>query len=101
MYKDTVVGLDQCMSHEEIVNCIDVAVNQIVARYRDGGNPPDEVKAERLQNAFTFFVSSVSKKLKINISQDLCKRTISNQIFFHKKLLTLPKDELMKLIPET
>ena len=48
-----------------------------------------------------FFVTTISKKVKIQISEDLCLRTVSQQIDFHKKLLGLPKGELKKLIPET
>ena len=48
-----------------------------------------------------FFVTSVSKKVKIFITEELCLRTISEQILFHKKLLKLDKEELKRLIPET
>jgi len=47
---------------------------------------------EALANAFMFFVTSVSKKHKIFITEELCLRTISEQILFHKKLLKLDKE---------
>lgn len=58
-------------------------------------------KGEALSNAFMFFITSVSRKIKVHISEELCLRTISEQILFHKKLLKLDKEELKKLIPET
>ena len=48
-----------------------------------------------------FFVTSISKKSKLFISEELCLRVISEQILFHKKLLKLDKQELKQLIPET
>ena len=48
-----------------------------------------------------FFITNVSKKQKIFISDDICLRTISEQILFHKKLLKIDKEELKKLIPDT
>lgn len=103
MYKDTVIGLEPCLSHEEIVACLDHAVSNMIAKYHEDilTEPNGHVKAESLQNAFNFFVTAVSKKLKIRISTDLCVRTISKQISFHKNLLMLPKEELTKLIPES
>ena len=58
-------------------------------------------KGEALGNAFMFFVTSISKKSKIFITEELCLRTVSEQILFHKKLLKLDKEELKRLIPET
>ena len=58
-------------------------------------------KGEALANGFMFFITSISKKLKIAISEELCKRMVSAQILFHKKLLRLDKEELKRLIPET
>lgn len=58
-------------------------------------------KGESLANAFMFFVTQVSKKFKVHISEELCLRILSEQILFHKKLLKLDKEELKCLIPET
>lgn len=41
-----------------------------------------------------FFVTSIGKKLKVPLSEDLCLRVVSQQIQFHKKLIRLPKEEL-------
>ena len=48
-----------------------------------------------------FFITQVSKKFKVHISEELCLRILSEQILFHKKLLKLDKEELKRLIPET
>ena len=100
MYRDSVVGLDEpCMNHEQILACLDESVTKTLRVERENGTL--SAKAEALQNAFMFFVTTVSKKLKIGISEDLCLRTVSQQIDFHKKLVRMPKEELKKLIPET
>ena len=56
-------------------------------------------KGEALQISFMFFITTVSKRNKVTISEELCLRVISEQIAFHKKLLKLPKEELKQLIP--
>jgi len=57
-------------------------------------------KGEELANAFMFFVTHVSRKTMIKISEELGLRIVKEQIFFHKKLLQLPKEELKELIPK-
>ena len=101
MFKDQVVGLEACMSHEEIIICLDAAVKTYLHSDRDSNDGNLSSKGEALQNAFIFFVAAVSKKIKIHISLDLCERTISQQIAFYKKLLSLPKEEIKRVIPET
>ena len=59
------------------------------------------VKGEALSNAFMFFVTQVSRRNKVVLSEELCLRIISEQIAFHKKLLKLPKEELKQMIPQT
>ncbi len=58
-------------------------------------------KGEELANAFMFFVTHVSRKAIIKIPEELGLRIVKDQIFFHKKLLKLPKEELKELIPKT
>lgn len=58
-------------------------------------------KGEELQNAFMFFITHISRKSIIVIPEELGLRIVNYQIFFHKKLLKLPKDELKDLIPKT
>jgi hypothetical protein len=48
-----------------------------------------------------FFITHISRKAIIIIPEELGLRIINDQIFFHKKLLKLPKDELKDLIPKT
>ena len=101
MYKDQVIGLEPCSTHEEIIETLDISVQQIIAKNKEENNGEMNANGESLLNAFTFFVTQIGKKIKINISQDLCIRVIHEQITFHKKLLKLPKEDLKKLIPET
>jgi len=89
------------MSHEEIIPHIDIAVKALIEADRAENDGEISEKGEALSNAFMFFVTSISKKLKVHISEELCLRTISEQILFHKKLLRLNKEELKRLIPET
>lgn len=58
-------------------------------------------KGEELANAFMFFVTHISRKALIKIPEELGLRIVKEQIFFHKKLLKLPKEELKELIPKT
>jgi hypothetical protein len=48
-----------------------------------------------------FFITHISRKDLIIIPEELGLRIIIDQIFFHKKLLKLPRDELKDLIPKT
>jgi hypothetical protein len=48
-----------------------------------------------------FFVTRVGRKPIIKIPEELGLRIVKEQIFFHKKLLKLPKEELKELIPKT
>ena len=48
-----------------------------------------------------FFITHISRKSLIFITEELGLRIVNDQIFFHKKLLKLPKDELKDLIPKT
>ena len=48
-----------------------------------------------------FFVTHVGRKPIIKIPEELGLRIVKEQIFFHKKLLKLPKEELKELTPKT
>ena len=58
-------------------------------------------KGEELANSFMFFITHISRKQIIKIPEELGLRIVTEQIFFHKKLLKLPKEELKELIPKT
>ena len=102
LQREKVIGLEPCMSHEELIIFMDDQVQLLLKADRDLSDDGELTsKGEALGNAFMFFVTSVSKKSKIFITEELCLRTISEQILFHKKLLKLDKEELKRLIPET
>ena len=100
-YSDEVIGLAPCMNHEEIIIFLDTQIAAVLEKDRSENNGELSNKGESLANAFMFFITNVSKKQKIFISDDICLRTISEQILFHKKLLKIDKEELKKLIPDT
>jgi len=100
MYRDSVPGLEPCLSHEEIITTLDKVVQQKLVDDIDASETGHlTAKGEALQNAFMFFVTSVSRKQKVKISEEIVLRTITEQVLFHKKLLKLPKNELNELIP--
>ena len=99
MYEDSISGLEPCLTHEEIIKTLDTQVEGMLKKDRDDNDGEMSVKGEALGNAFMFFVTAVSRRTKVVISEELCLRIISEQISFHKKLLKLPKEELKQLIP--
>jgi hypothetical protein len=58
-------------------------------------------KGEELSNSFMFFITHISRNKLIQIPLYLGVRVVKEQIFFHKKLLKLPNNELKELIPKT
>jgi len=61
MYRDQVVGLEPCLSHGQIVSCFDASVARLLEADREKSKDASlSPKGEALQNAFIFFVSSVS-----------------------------------------
>lgn len=48
-----------------------------------------------------FFITQISRKSIVQIPEELGLRIVEEQIFFHKKLLRLPMEELKELIPKT
>jgi hypothetical protein len=48
-----------------------------------------------------FFITQISRKSIVKIPEELGLRIVEEQIFFHKKLLRLPMEELKELIPKT
>ena len=65
MYRDEVVGLEACMTHEEIIVCLDNSVKNFLHEDRANNFGNLSAKGETLQNAFMFFITSISKKIKI------------------------------------
>lgn len=103
MYRDTVAGLEEpCMNHAEIIECLDTNVRRLIsADIEASAQKKLSEKGEALKNSFIFFVAAVSRKVNVTISEELCVRTVSELILFHRKLLDLPKEQLKSLIPDT
>ena len=103
MYRDQVVGLEEpCMNHAEMITCLDSNVQRLLKADRDKQDDNKlSAKGEALQNSFIFFIAAVSCKINVSISEQLCVRTVSDLILFHRKLLNLPRDQLKSVIPDT
>ena len=89
------------MTHEEILSYIDTKVAAILEEDRNQNDGELTAKGEAIQNGMMFLITTVSKRSKIHLSEELCLRTVFEQILFHKKLLKIDKEELKRLIPET
>ena len=100
-YQHEIVGLEPCMTHEEILIFMETQTTAFLGKGREAGGGELSAKGEAVATAFMFFVTQVGKKHKISITEELCLSTISQQILFHKRLLKLDKDELKQLIPQT
>lgn len=59
------------------------------------------MKSEKLQNAFLFFQTQIAIHDKSLISKDICLRIAKQLIDFNKTLYSLPKKELLELVPDT
>ena len=94
MYEDSIQGLEPCLSHEAVVVTLDEQVDKMLKQDKESNDGEMTVKGEALSNAFMFFVTQISRRNKVALSEELCLRIISEQIAFHKKLLKLPKEEL-------
>lgn len=90
-HRDKIVGLEPCKNHEELVHFLEAQVEIYLKKDREDNEGELTAKGEGLANAFMFFITRVSKKQKVQLAEKLCLDTISAQILFHKRLLTLDK----------
>jgi hypothetical protein len=101
MYKEEVPGLEPCMTHEQIIQTLDIQVQKKIYQDMSANEGRISAKGEELSNAFMFFITYISRKPSVRIPEELGLRIVKDQIFFHKKLLKLPNNELKELIPKT
>lgn len=57
MYKDSIQGLDSCMTHTQIVDALQQQVQQYIADDRSTNNGYLSQKGECALNSFIFFVA--------------------------------------------
>ena len=48
MYKENVIGLEPCLTHKEMIKCLDEAVTQLLDQYSSTENETNCTKAEAL-----------------------------------------------------
>ena len=75
-------------------------INMKIQQEKETNNQKLTAKAERLQNAFTFFLTQISRNKKVPLPKKLQLKIIHSQMEFHKTLKALPKKDLMELVPE-
>ena len=77
MYEDSISGLEPCLSLEAIIITLDEQVESMLVKDKEDNEGELSAKGEALSNAFIFFVTQVSRKIKVSISEELCLRVIS------------------------
>ena len=73
MYKDSVKGLEECSSHNEILSVITQQVTLILDKDKEENDGQRSSKCENLENSYMFFISKISCKggQVIQIEQEL------------------------------
>jgi len=90
MYKDEIAGLEECASHNDILNCIHNEVKQILELDKKEHDGQMSSKCEVLENSYMFFISKISSRSGlIKIDEELYQSTIIKQLKFHRKLLKM------------
>ena len=90
MYKDEIAGLEECASHNDILNCIHNEVKQILELDQKEHDGQISSKCEVLENSYMFFISKISSRGGlIKINEELYQSTIIKQLKFHRKLLKM------------
>jgi|TARA_B110000285_G_C15103960_1_gene606754 hypothetical protein len=90
MYKDEIAGLEECASHNDILNCIHNEVKQILELDKKEHDGQMSSKCEVLENSYMFFISKISSRGGlIKIDEELYQSTIIKQLKFHRKLLKM------------
>ena len=90
MYKDEIAGLEECASHNDILNCIHNEVKQILELDQKEHDGQISSKCEVLENSYMFFISKISSRGGlIKINEELYQSTVIKQLKFHRKLLKM------------
>lgn len=90
MYKHEVPGLEECASHDRILQVIHQAVQGMLEKDREAHEGQISSKCEMIENSYMFFIAKISKKgSEIPIDSTLCQATILKQLKFHRKLLKI------------
>lgn len=74
------MGLEECMSHKEILQIVSSEVYKILDKDKTDNNGTLTDSGEKLENSFIFFIMNISKDSMITISEDLCQYIIIKQL---------------------
>ena len=77
MYKDSVAGLEECFTHNQILSVITKNVQSMLQADLDKNDGQTSSKGEILENSYMFFISKISVKGgQIKIEKSLYEQTI-------------------------
>ena len=77
MYRDEVAGLEECASHNDILNAIHKEVKEILEVDKAANDGQMSSKCEVLENAYMFFISKISMRSSvIKVDDELYQSTI-------------------------
>jgi hypothetical protein len=90
MYKDEIAGLEECASHNDILNVIHNEVKEMLEIDKAEHDGQISSKCEVLENSYMFFIAKISSRGSlIKIDEELYQSTIIKQLKFHRKLLKM------------
>lgn len=93
--------MEPCYAHTDMLMIFEQKVNKLINIEKESNDGKLTEKAEKLQNAFLFFLTQVSRNKKVPITKALCLKIVREQIAFHKTLYRIPKKDLLDLVPES
>jgi hypothetical protein len=78
MYKEDVPGLEPCMTHEQIIQTLDIQVQKKIYQDMSANEGRISAKGEELGNAFMFFITYISRKPSVKIPEELGLRIVKD-----------------------
>ena len=95
MYKTEVPGLEECASHQGILEILHKEMTEVLEAERSQNDQQLSHLGEIIENSYIFFISKVSQKgMVITINHELYCSTITKQLKFHRKLCDMSIDIL-------
>ena len=75
--KDENPHLQPCYAHSDILIIFEQRIDMMIQKEKQSNDDKLTAKAERLQNAFTFFLTQVSRNKRVEISKKLVLKIIN------------------------
>lgn len=82
MYRDQINGLDECMTHPQIIETLHKAVLAFIETEKSLNHGKLTSKAESTLNAFINFLAQISKKQQVEIPPMLCLYAAKENVRF-------------------